>query len=41
VWEKPKEVTRKASGGGLQVMLEVGKSIVVEAAKEQREKIGF
>ena len=41
VWEKTKEVTPKAGGGGLQVMLEIGKTIVVETAKEQLKKIGL
>jgi hypothetical protein len=41
VWEKTKEVTRKAGGGGLQVMLEIGKTIIVETAKEQLKKIGL
>ena len=40
VWEKTKEVSRKAGGGGLQVMLEIGRTIIVEAAKEQLKKIG-
>lgn len=41
VWEKTKEIARRAGGGGVQVMLEIGKTVVVEAAKEQLKKIGL
>jgi hypothetical protein len=41
VWEKTKEVAGKAGGGGLQVMLEIGRTIIVEAAKEQLKRIGL
>lgn len=41
VWEKTKAVAGKAGGGGVQIMLEIGKTIITEAAKEQLKKIGL
>lgn len=33
VWERTKVIAAKAGGGGLQVLLDVGKAVIVEAAK--------
>lgn len=41
VWEKTKTVAGKAGGGGVQIMAEIGKTIITEAAKEQLKKIGL
>jgi len=41
VWEKTKTVASKAGGGGVQILLEIGKTIITEAAKEQLKKIGL
>lgn len=40
IWEKSKKLANKAGGSSLQILLEIGKSIVVEAAKEQLKKLG-
>lgn len=41
IWEKTKEVAGKAGGGGVQILLEIGKTIITETAKEQLKKIGL
>ena len=33
IWQKSKAIATKAGGGGLQVLLDIGKALIVEAAK--------